>query len=63
MNGIILTILIIENLLLVVALIIYLYRACQKCNKIKEITQIFQEFCEKCEKESKKKIKEQLDLF
>ena len=61
-----LTLLIVENLLLAIGLIIYLYRTCQKCQKVKEIDRMFTKLCEKCEKgngKEKKPKKEEVPIL
>ena len=54
MNNLPLILLIGENLLLLIALIIYLTRKCSKCQQVKCIERVFNKNCWKCEKSSDK---------
>lgn len=50
MNDLPLILLIGENILLILALTIYLTRKCTKCEQIKCIERILTKYCKKCEK-------------
>ncbi|MDR1670539.1 MAG: hypothetical protein LBR43_02350 [Spiroplasmataceae bacterium] len=65
MNNLYLTILITENLFLLISLIIWLTRKCTTCQQVKTIEQIFQFTCQKCHKKQpvkSEKSKSQLEL-
>ncbi|KLL02658.1 MAG: hypothetical protein MRERV_80c008 [Mycoplasmataceae bacterium RV_VA103A] len=49
MLTILLTILITENIFLILTLLIWLNRHCKKCQQVKCIEQIFNKLCQKCQ--------------
>jgi len=51
-----LTLLIVENLLLLALTLIWLNRHCQKCEKVKCIERVFNKVCEKCANGKDKKV-------
>jgi hypothetical protein len=59
-----LTLLIVENLLLLALMLIWINRHCKSCQKVKCIERIFNKLCEKCSNGKEKKNKrEQTEIF